>query len=304
MNRAVAVAFCTDQFMEAPLHVAMSSLLRNLAAGFSARFYLILTGFTPEKLAHLRQTLDATQREYTLQLLDPVDTSIFDAFPDLHGSRTTYHRLLLPDLVSEPRLLYLDSDILVETDIAPLFELDMGQAPIGTIISGSVQWALDREFQYSVGRKPGDPSFNAGVVLFNLAEWHRQECTQKVFAFGSEHGARMCNRDESLLNALFANSCCCRLDRKFNFRAVPETDPATIPAQAIVHYIGSPKPWDICGRYVHRCAAPWYRALKQTSVPLLQRLTWIDRSAWRRLPKIAGGYRRTLRVHLEKLLGR
>lgn len=302
-ERAVAVAFCTDRFMETPLHVAMSSLLRNLASGYSVRFYLILTGFTPRKLARLRQTLDATQRAYTLQLLDPGDTSVFNSFPALHGSRTIYHRLLLPELVSESRLLYLDSDILVNIDVSPLFEIDMGKAPIGAIIGGTVEWALDREFLYSIGIQPTDPSFNSGVILFNLQEWHRQGCTKRVFAFGSEHGARIVNRDQTLLNALFANSCC-HLEYKFNFGATPETDPALIPAEAIVHYVGSPKPWDIAGRYIHRYAAPWYRALRQTSVPLLQRLIWIDRHAWHRLPKITGGYRRTIRMHMKNLLGR
>jgi lipopolysaccharide biosynthesis glycosyltransferase len=303
MDRTVAVAFCTDRFMEAPLHVAMSSLLRNLADNYSARFYLILTGFTPEKLARLRQTLDATQRAYTLQLLDPGDTSVFNGFPALHGSRIVYHRLLLPELVSESRLLYLDSDILVDTDVSPLFEIDMGQAPIGAVIGGTLQWALDSEFLYSIGMKPTDPVFNSGMILFNLPEWRRQECTKKVFTFGREHSSHLVVVDQTLLNGLFANICC-HLERKFNFVAMPETDPSTIPAEAVVHYVGSPKPWDIAGHYIHRYAAPWYRALRYTSVPLLQRLTWIDKHAWRRLPKIAGGYRRVLRVHLEKLLGR
>jgi lipopolysaccharide biosynthesis glycosyltransferase len=289
--------------MEVPLHVAMSSLLRNLAEGYSARFYLILTGFTEQKLALLRKTLDKTQRNYSLHLLETADTSIFSGFPDLHGSYATYYRLLLPELVNEDRLLYLDSDLRVNIDIAPLFEAEMGSHAAGFAVDGVVAGTLDRDFQLSVGRAPDDPSFNAGVVLMNLIEWRRQGCSEKVFAFGRKWGAQLVNRDQSLLNALFANDCY-QLETRFNTTVKATTDPRTVPADAIVHYIGSPKPWDIGGRWMHACARPWFHELRKTAVPLPQRTTWLDRYAWTRLPKILGGYRRILKWRISRVLGK
>jgi lipopolysaccharide biosynthesis glycosyltransferase len=293
----VAVAFCADRHMEAPLHVAMASLLRHLNPHSSAHFYLILTGWSERKIARLHQTLDATQHIYSLHLLSPDNLSIFDRFPDLHGSRATYYRLLLPELVDEPRLLYLDSDIQVNIDIAPLFALDMHSASTGFVIDGTVAQMLDHDFQIAVGRKNSDPSFNAGVLLFNLSAWHQQHCTETVFAFAKQYGEQLPNRDQSLLNALFANHCVV-LDRHFNVTVKPSTHVAQTPRNAIIHYYGSPKPWDLGARWLHNFAPDWYSALRQTALPWLARAFWLDGNTWTRLPRILNGYKAALVARL------
>lgn len=294
---SVAVAFCADQHMEAALHVAMKSLLTHLDARYSAHFYLILTGFSADRLQRLHKTLNATCRDYSLTLLDPVDNRLFAGFPPLHGVMTIYHRLMLPELVNEPRLLYLDSDLSVLTDIAPLFTLDMHSTPVGFVLDGVVAGVLDRDFQLSQGRALDGPTFNSGLVLFNLPEWRRQNCTEKVFAFGRQHGARLINRDQTLLNALFADHCC-PLDRKYNITVKPTTDPASVPSEGIIHYYGSPKPWDLGARFLHRFARAWFAQLRQTALPFSARCFWLNQSAWKRLPKIAGGYRQAIRMRL------
>jgi lipopolysaccharide biosynthesis glycosyltransferase len=139
-----------------------------------------------------------------------LETNSFLAFARLSpllGSRVPYYRLLLPDLVNEERLLYLDSDLQVNVDVSPLFEVDMGTKSVGFVVSGMVKTSLDHRLLTSIGRPPDASTFNSGVCLFNTSEWHRQKCWERLLSFAGEHETELKTADQSLLNALFADDC-------------------------------------------------------------------------------------------------
>ncbi len=296
-ERIAAVAFCADQNMEAPLHVAASSLLRNLREDYAARFYFLLTGFSEAAIARLRRTLNVTGRAYTMKILETRDTGIFRGFRPLHGNYTPYYRLLLPELVEEQRLLYFDSDMQIKVDVSPLFEMDMGSKAMGFVVSGVVSTSLESKFFLSLGKAPDGPAFNSGAMLFNLPEWRRQDCSARVLAFCREHSAQLAAADQTALNALFANDCF-RLDPCYNVVVHGTTAPETIPASGVLHFVGSPKPWDIGGSLLLPHAGPWFDDLRKTHIPSLMRISWLNRGAWMRFPRILGGYRRILRNKL------
>ena len=298
-ERIAAVAFCADQYMEAPLHVAASSLLRNLRADYTARFYFLLTGFSEAAIARLRRTLNATGRTYTMKILGTHDTGLFRGFRPLHGNLAPYYRLLLPELVQEERLLYLDADTRIELDVSPLFELEMGSKATGFVVSGTVSSALDGAFHLSIGRDAEAPAFNSGVMLFNLPEWRRQDCSARTFAFGRKYSTELISHDQSILNALFAENCLC-LDPRYNVQVLGTTAPEAIPANGVFHFVGNPKPWDIGGRLLLPHAGPWFDDLRKTAIPPLQRISWLNWTAWARIPGILGGYRRILRKKLAR----
>lgn len=61
--------------------------------------------------------------------------------------------------------MYLDADVEVRTDVAPLFEQDMNGSPVGFVVDGRVRNALDWRFQVLAGRSLDAPMFNSGVCL-------------------------------------------------------------------------------------------------------------------------------------------
>jgi len=297
---ALPVAFCSDLAMEAPLHVAMSSLLRNLAEGYCARFYLILEGFSADQIHSLRRTLDKTGRRYELRILEGVRTEVFAGFRPHAGSLATYYRLLLPDLVQEEKLLYLDADLSVEADVSPLFASQMGGMAAGFVVDRIVKRQWDGAFLMAHGKKPDDPAFNAGVMLLNLPEWRRQGISARFFAFGQETVAALPSCDQTLLNLVFGSNCF-DLGREFNVRVYCTAAPGSTPARGILHYIGSPKPWDLGGRLLLPHARRWYQAVNQTALPWRAKVPWLQTHSWQRLPKIAGGYWRVLRAKYRRL---
>lgn len=295
ITKSVAVAFCTDKYMEAPLHVAASSLLRHLDPAYEARLYFLLTGFSQRDANLLRATLALTGRPHSIQILDSSPSRIFAQFPGLHGRQSVYHRLLLPELVNEHRLLYLDSDTCINTNVAPLFELDMDGKPAGFIVDGTVRYALDNAFQTHIGRSLDAPAFNSGVCLFNRAEWLRQNCSKKLMDLGAKYSELLISHDQSMLNALFADDCF-HLEQKYNLKVYPTNVKKEFPSDGVLHFVGSPKPWDIGARLFLPQARIWYRALQQTALPFARRVSWFNLNSWKRFPKIASGYLRALRT--------
>lgn len=280
--------------MEAPLHVAASSLLRNLHPDYTARFYFLLPGFSKNAIDCLRRTLSSTGRDYTMNVLENFDTSILRGLRPLHGSYTPYYRLFLPDLVHEERLLYFDSDMRIKIDVSPLFEEEMGSKAMGFVVTGTISKALESKFFLSLGKAPGDPAFNSGTMLFNLPEWHRQECSVRILAFCRKHRTQLATADQTALVALFASDCF-HLDVRYNVAVYGTTAPEAIPVTGVLHYLGSPKPWDIGGRLLLPHAAPWFEDLRKTAISPIKRVPWLNRGAWMRLPRILGGYLRVLR---------
>ena len=287
--------------MEAPLHVAASSLLRNLRSDCTARFYFLLTGFSEDDIDCLRRTLDKTGRSHSIRILGAENIHLPEGLPSLHGNFVIYYRLLLPDLVEEKRLLYLDCDLLVNVDVAPLFEIDMQNYPAGFVVYGAVRQSLDGAFQISVGRSPDGLVLNDGVMLFNMPEWRRQRCSNAVWDFGLKHRDGLVSHEQSILRALFADDCY-RLGPEFNFSLTADIS-GEIPRGAILHYVGSPKPWDIGGRLLLPYADQWFAALRDTAIPFAKRRFWLNQRSWARLPRILGGYRRAIRFRIHGFRG-
>jgi lipopolysaccharide biosynthesis glycosyltransferase len=292
----IVIAFCADKTMEAALHVAVRSALTNLDPRYVPHFYLMVEGFSLSDKALFERTLTTTGRDFEVTYLQSTP-EIFAFLPSLHGSRSTYYRLSLPDLIPDDRVLYLDSDIMVRCDLSPLFELDMGDSPLGAIVDGKMGSTLDKDLRTSLGHKLEDPAFNAGVLLFNCAAWREQKLLEECLRFGREHGEKIPVVDQSILNCLFASNCV-NLPGKFNTKIYNHSGQSS--REGVLHYVGSPKPWDLGARFFLPYAEAWFEELSKTALPFNRRSTWLTGQSWKRFPKILGGYRRLIKLKFFK----
>jgi len=288
-NRTFAIAFCADRQVEASLHVAASSLLRNLDPKYQARLYFLLTCFSQSRVDLLRETLDLTGRAYEMRLLALPDPSLFGGFRPLHGSMAIYHRLALPDLVDEERLLYLDSDTLTGLDVSPLAGIEMGDKATGFVITGQAGTSIYREFYLAHGLRADGPQFNSGVMLFNIAEWRKQRCRERFLGFDQKE------YDQPILNVMFSENTC-HLPEEFNLQMTPTRRVEGVPARGIHHYVGVPKPWDLGGNLLHASYPRWREELSKTAIGFN---AYFDPPSWARSLRLLGGYKRTITARLQ-----
>ncbi len=155
-----------------------------------------------------------------------------------HINHMTFARYYIPDFVTEDKVLYLDSDLLVTDDLEELFELDLGENYLAATRSC---------FGAGIG-------FNAGVLLINNKKWQAENIRQKLIDLTEKEHENVGEGDQSILNMLFFDSYI-EINETFNYqigfdRGAAEQGHAWIleksinPLPKILHYISQDKPWN------------------------------------------------------------
>lgn len=183
----------------------------------------------------------------------------------------TLYRLFLPQLVDEPRILYMDTDLVADLDLAELWDTDLQGRPLGAVpdpcLSGAIgrkgttpqaQWAARvARASLSMGI-PMSRYFNAGVLLLDMAAIRRNgdfaAALQLVLS-----NPRLIHPDQDALNKVFFGRSAV-IPQKFNYLLhSAEVEHLT---EGVWHYSGPRKPWNEdtpkADRYRHYLSlTPW-----------------------------------------------
>lgn len=179
----------------------------------------------------------------------------FGHLPALLGDLTTYGRLLIPDFVEVDKVTYLDSDLVIACDIIELCDIDIGDQLIGGVTRGQVGTALDRHYFLDRGVAATMPYFNAGILLMNLAKWRAEKVEARWKAIVADEPTALRAHDQTTLNFLCQGDFY-RLPEEYNtpFLAHHSSEGRQ---SGILHFIGSPKPWDFMGSLIHQGYPLW-----------------------------------------------
>lgn len=206
-----------------------------------------------------------------------------------HISIETYFRYFIPAILPEyDKALYLDSDLIIESDVAELYELDLGDSLLAAArdidYAANAAHSSNRRMRYSVQKLGLDDAFSyfqAGVLVLNT-EAFRQTFTEFELLEESLNEEYIYN-DQDVLNKFcqgrvtylpqrwnVLNDCGGRIGRLFSQAPLPlwEEFQAAYRRPHIIHYAGVEKPWnfedcDLAERYwVYARNTPWYEKLQ------------------------------------------
>lgn len=165
----------------------------------------------------------------------------------------TLIRLLMPGILAARyrRVLYLDADTEVCGDLAPLFALDLGAAPLAAVPAARIADmvpARQRQADYAHFRALGmsEPFryFNSGVMLVDIARWMADDLGERLLGFIERNAAVCTLPDEDALNAVLDGRIA-EISPVWNLRgwemAIPNVTDYVDPV--IRHYDGPHKPW-------------------------------------------------------------
>lgn len=234
-----------DEAYAMPLATTLRSIADHNAVHWPLDVHVLTDGF-PELTR--RKVVDSVPAGSMHIRWRDVDLSLFQEFGLLdHVSRMTYARLQIPHLFAGvvPKLLYLDTDILVLADLSDLWRTDLQSAPLAAVRD----YHVDRELKSTlVGRNVDVPRvrhyFNAGVLLMDPQACVQHALAQRAMAYLRDH-ADAPYADQDALNAACDGEWK-PLDPKWNFQNHHAVRIARQPAAqrpAIVHFITGSKPW-------------------------------------------------------------
>ena len=302
----VNVALCNDKKYEAGLHVTLLSTLQQLNPARVLRVFFFHHGFDACDIARLDSTLAKAGRRYELVAKEP-DTDLFKGFPSLHGNYLTYVRLLVGEMVPVDRVLFLDSDLMVNLDVSELFDADLRGRCLGVVANGVVSKTNDQALLKALGMKDDTPYFNAAVLAMDAAMWRAKRYSPQCLEFLHENRREKITVDQTALNFVLRNDYQ-PLPAKYNISIYPTDPPLSIRGKpGIFHLCGSPKPWDAMGKQLHGNFDLFEGYRAQTTLPAvtarwltldhLWRTIRLSRSYWRNL--LARARRRLSRANGE-----
>ena len=255
-----------------PMTVAAHSALHHLARDCVVELHILDGGISlknqnrsKEVLLRAHPLVEIFWRNANLDDYQELNVGIY--------SKSSMIRLLVPQLFSEDveRVLYIDSDVVVNDDISQLWHFRLDSLPVWAVndgLPGAFKNSITDRFP-EVDARDNALYFNSGVLLINLPEWRSQKISERALEFLKEHSQKLSFPDQDALNAVIAGHWG-QLPNRWNMQVYRINQPygASAGERGIVHYTTF-KPWE--RGYTSRHKVTFFKAYL--------------RSRWNSLPK-------------------
>lgn len=262
----VTVFACNDRYVPclAPL---ICSIVQNAQSARPYELYVLTTDISKENEARLK-ALVKTDSRFSLACLDVsgmVETH--DFFVHMHISRETYFRFCIPELFARTqKVLYLDSDMVVQADVSELYDVSLEGACLGAVRDVDCAGSIRQNAQFAhyihntVGCSGPADYFQAGVILCDIPKMRQEFSFEELAAISAERAWTY--MDQCVLNHAFLGKVY-YLEQRWNVltnckggtvsraqiihcapRWLSEEWETARKNPAIIHYAGAQKPWN------------------------------------------------------------
>ena len=194
LNQKVAIAYGLNNQYTYPTIVSMTSILENSYSHTYYIFYLLVdkSTFKEENKKKLMNLEDKYER-CEVYILEISRESIKNANTKRYPL-AAYYRLPLSDLIPDlNRIIYLDGDTIIYTDLSEMYNLEMGNNVMLGFVDNSYQKAEEfgiRTYKYIV----------SGVLLINLKTIRRENISSKFFEFIDKYQDKLTQEDQTVIN--------------------------------------------------------------------------------------------------------
>ena len=252
----IAVALAADERYAQHGAVTCASILLQHRGGLPVHFYFLSDGISEEQESGIAATVTNLGGIITFI---PTGNIKIEAHTSGHVNRAAYLRLLLDQLLpaSVTKVIYLDTDLLVLDDIEKLWNTPLGGPPLAAVPDLGILCSkrMVKQKEVTLGLKAGDPYFNSGVMVLDLAAWRQHHYGQQVLE-KVEQGAYR-HHDQDGLNLVFQGNW---MPLPLRWNVIPPV--FTLPLKvlssgqwktsairaaenpAVFHWAGRYKPWE------------------------------------------------------------
>jgi len=251
------------------IYVLIESIIQNANQKRPYEIFILTTNISLENKEILKNQIKKDNR-FSIEFIN-VANLIKDKKINLFDylSIETYFRFFIFDLFSDTqKILYLDSDLIINSDIADLYDINIEGKYLAAAkdidIAGLIKYEKHKRkyIEKYIGYKGEDEYFQAGVILFNIQEIKKKFTTEIFFKVAEKRKWKW--MDQDVLNYIFKGNvfylnqkwnCIfnwknlikgkCRIDilklapkQLFNEYLQARKNPF------IIHFAGNQKPWE------------------------------------------------------------
>lgn len=248
----VTIIFACDDNYAFYTGVAIFSLISNVSSDQNYDIWILDGGIAQHKREAVAKLADQ-KTNISIRFFDIKEyaskykTTLYDAHhKHLNYNIATYYRLFIPLIFGlYSKVVYLDSDIVVNGDVAPLFNTDLKGQALGGAVEQYDFWFLVYHNKITKGKWRN--YYNAGVLVMDIKKCASLDLFNKCINYISSN-KKLIFPDQDALNA---NVKATIIDQGWNmFPSIMNR--YSIRDIKIVHYIGIKKPWGDCTAYCNR----------------------------------------------------
>ncbi|WP_438481977.1 glycosyltransferase family 8 protein [Oleiharenicola lentus] len=248
----IHLAMQSDQNYADGLVATLCGVAKHLPTALHASVWVIDCGIHPSTRKELETLIADRLPNLTLHFLS-IEAEVLDRFPFpvglQHANRSVYARIFLPQLLpTVDRILYLDCDLLVDTDVSALAALPLH----GALVAAAVDVEMKPENDIR--------DFNSGVMLMDLAAMRTEQLTERAVTAAGENNTR--HGDQTLLNELLRGRWV-SLEPRWNRQVflLPSFSIFRNQAHTIWHTYMAQKPWHFHREGARGLVADYYAML-------------------------------------------
>ncbi len=246
MNKEINIFFAADDRYLPYLTVAITSISESSNEKYFYNINILTSSFSDKSLEKVKAAVKPNIKinvfnieEKIKELREALSLRLRDYY-----SESIYYRLFIPSLFPNiDKAIYLDSDLIVCTDLAKLFFTDLEDNLIGAVTDETVMShpIFCDYVKHQIGISDESEYINSGVLLMNLHAM-RAENTERIFTeLLREYNFDTVAPDQDYINFLCKGRIL-YLDKGWNKHAI--TAPGTEKGEIyIMHYNMFNKPW-------------------------------------------------------------
>ena len=223
-----------------------------------------------------------------------VDLSRYAHCKGVFDSKVAFLRLEIPNLSSEEILIYSDADVVFQESVKNLVqEISSNTKSISLVQSGvcSAQPAREQNLLSNCGRKLDEAYFFSGLAVIRPKNYKLDGIPAKVSDIISNHAPRLDFHDQTVWNCALSTSEVGIIDSRWCHAAFPGAlIKKSCNSGGILHFVGSPKPWDLFAEFFHPFARDWISASKKTGIGNYNIKKYYDLNSWTRAARIRKQY--------------
>lgn len=236
----INVAFTIDNNYPIYTLLTINSILLNNKSDSDYTFWIIENDVTPKNKNFMTKYVEERNQKInfinvSMDNVDKGEHLFKNSMWASHVTRIGNARILLPEILPKnvDKVLYMDSDTLVLSDLKELYDTDIKNYAAGMTRNNSDVFDNKKEIRPYY--------FNSGVILMNTNYWRKMNATKKMISYLQNHELQLADQDT--INAVLRWRIK-KVDQKWNNQTAGLGRPL-VPSDngGIIHYIGGLKPW-------------------------------------------------------------
>ena len=267
----INLAFNIDNNYAAYMLLTINSIFKHNKSDSTYYIYVVENDLSSKNKARIKKFVE--KNNHNIEFINITDNQLDVGksyyYSGLPITNIAFARIYLPELLKDlDKIIYLDSDILVLSDIKDLYNTNISGYAMGLVLDFSYVYRLKTmkedlekllkalktakytrqaklesiaELRKNIKIEETYPYYNDGIILMDLAYMRKLQLTKKMTDYAAKH-PNLLYADQDVINYA-ARPYIKRIDPKWNNQYYSGSMVTETSNGGIIHYISNIKPW-------------------------------------------------------------